>query len=124
MPLRMDKVNKEIQRQLMSVLRDDVDDPALTFLSITNVDTTRDLRESKVYFSILDDNNLKQAQNALKRMKNLIRAHLGNKLHLKILPDLRFIHDDTLKYSVDIFKKIEDVIEREKPGRAADDDEE
>lgn len=109
MSLRMEKVNSEIQKQLMDIIQKEIDDPTIGLLSITRVDTTSDLRESKIYFSLLDETKYDRVQDIFKAMNAFIRMHLGKRIKIKILPELRFIPDASIKYSVDMYKKIEEV---------------
>lgn len=113
MSLRMEKINSEIQKQIMDVFQKEVDDPRIGIISITRVDTTSDLKESKVYYSVLDDVMQERVKNMLESMNKFIRVNLAKRIRLKILPELRFILDDSIKYSVDIYKKIEEIKEEE-----------
>jgi ribosome-binding factor A len=105
----MDKVNMELRKQLMGIIQLEIDDPMVDFLSITRVETTSDLQESKVYFSLLDETKYKEAQKILDGMKGFIRSLLAKRIRLKILPQLNFIPDESIKYSVDIYQKIEEI---------------
>ena len=109
MSLRMERINSELRKKIMEIILREVDDPDITLLSITKVITTNDLQESKVYFSVLDENKYEKVQKSLNLMKGFIQGTLGRKIRLKKTPRLIFIKDDSMKYSVDIFKKIEDV---------------
>lgn len=109
MSLRMDRVNSELRKRIMEIIQKEVDDPDIDLLSITKVDTTKDLQESKVYFSVLDENKYEKVQKSLNLMKGFIRGVLGKNIRLKKTPHLIFIKDDSMKYSVDIYKRIEDV---------------
>lgn len=113
MSLRMEKVNSQIKRQLMEIVQREIDDPDLNFLSITRVETTSDLQESKVYYSLLDESKHEKAKEALENMKGLIRGFLGKRIRLKFLPQLNFILDDSMKYSIDIHQRIEDIKKEE-----------
>lgn len=119
MSFRMDKINRQIQKLIAEIVREEMDDPVADFLSITHVDTTPDLQEARVYFSILDDKKIADAQNALDKMSKVIRSILGKRITLRILPVLRFIADDTIHYSVEIYKKVEDVLEDERKRKEA-----
>ncbi|MCK4916778.1 MAG: 30S ribosome-binding factor RbfA [Candidatus Omnitrophica bacterium] len=109
MSLRMERINSELRKKIMEIFLREVDDPDISLLSITKVITTNDLQESKVYFSVLDENKYEKVQRSLNLMKGFIQGTLGKKIRLKKTPHLIFIKDDSMKYSVDIFKKIEDV---------------
>ena len=105
----MDKINAELRKQITEIVHQEIDNPAMDFLSITKVKTTRDLQESRVYFSILDENRYEEAQKALDAMKGLIRGMLGKRVRLRNLPQLNFFPDESIKYSVDIYQKIEEI---------------
>ncbi|MDP2922908.1 MAG: 30S ribosome-binding factor RbfA [Candidatus Omnitrophota bacterium] len=109
----MEKIDSEMRRQITEIIRDELDDPNIGVLSITKVETTSDLTESKVYFSLLDDTKYKKVQSILDRMAKFIRFNLGKRIIIKILPQLTFIPDDSIKYSVDIYSKIEEVKQRD-----------
>jgi ribosome-binding factor A len=109
MSLRMEKVNRELRKQIMDIIQKDIDDPVVEFLSITRVDTTSDLQESRVYFSLLDESKYDKAQSALDSTKGFIRAALAKRIRLKILPQLNFFPDASIKYSVDIYQRIEEI---------------
>lgn len=113
MSLRTEKVNGELRKQIADIISKEIDDPALGFLSVTRVETTSDLRESKVYFSLLDDGQYGYVQKVLDKMNKFIRINLGKRIRMKFLPELKFIPDSSIKYSVDIFRKIEEIKEEE-----------
>jgi len=109
MSLRMEKINSELRKQIMEIIQQEIDDPTIGVLSITKVETTSDLMESKVYFSLLDDTKYKRVQSILDGMAKFIRVHLGKRIRMKFLPQLKFIPDNSIKYSVDIYSKIEEI---------------
>lgn len=112
MSLRMEKVNSQIRRCVMEIIQAEVDDPHLGLVSITRVDTTADLRESKVFFSVIGG-ELEDTQRILNSMCSFIRHNLARKIRLKIIPKLIFLPDSSIKYSVDIFEKIERIKKEE-----------
>lgn len=93
----------------MAIIQKEVDDPDMDFLSITRVETTKDLQESRVYYSLLNEENLGKAKKIFNRMGGFIRSSLARKIRLKVLPQLHFMPDDSMKYSVDIYKRIEEI---------------
>ncbi|MDD3296227.1 MAG: 30S ribosome-binding factor RbfA [Candidatus Omnitrophica bacterium] len=111
MSIRMEKIDSQLRKEIINIIQEEVDDPDLDFLSITRVKTTSDLQEAKVYFSLLDETKYPKAEQALKSMKGLIRHSLGRKVSFKTLPELIFIPDESIKYSVDINKKIDEIKE-------------
>ena len=121
--LRIEKVNRELRKQLMYIVQKEIDDPDVEFLSVTRVETTADLQESKVYFSLLDETKYERAKQILDEMKGFIRANLGKRIRLKILPQLNFLPDESIKYSVDIYQKIEEIKNSEGSNEKSDTEE-
>jgi len=117
----MQKVDQELRKRITEVIQQEIDDPDMDFLSITRVKTTADLQESKVYYSLLNDSQYEKAQRVLDNMKGLIRSLLGKKVHLKILPQLEFIPDESIKLSVDVYKKLKDLKKSEETDEAETD---
>ena len=109
MSIRMQKVNMEIKKQITHIINHEVDDPGLSFISITRVMTTADLTESRVYFSVLDERDASHAADSLNSMAGFIRKMLGRQLRLKLTPKIIFAHDDCIRYSVEIYDKIEKI---------------
>ena len=99
----------------MNIIQEELDDPAIGLLSITKVETTSDLAQSQVYYSLLDDTKYDNVQSILDGMAKFIRFNLGKRLRIKILPELKFIPDDSIKYSVDIYNKIEEIKAQSNP---------
>jgi len=109
MSLRIERVNKEIKRNLMEIIQQQIDNPSLGIVSITKVNTSPDLKRTKIYFSVLNDEKINEVEVILNRMKGFIRSSLGRKLRIRSLPQLFFFPDESIKYSIHIYKKIEEV---------------
>ena len=71
---RINRINEEIMKELSSLLRT-VKDPRVqdTMISITRVETTPDLRYTKVYVSFLQRENAKQVLTGLKSAGGYLR---------------------------------------------------
>lgn len=110
MSMRMEKVNAEIKRRVMEIIQTELDDPHLGLVSVTRVHTLPDLKESRIYFSVLNNAEFERTKQILTSMSGFIRRILGKKIRLKSLPHLVFIPDESIQYSVDIYTKIEEVM--------------
>jgi len=109
----MEKVNNEIKKKIVEIIQEEIDDPHLGLVSIIRVETTSDLCQSRVFFSVLGS-DISRVEKILNDMKSFIRLNLGKKIRLRILPELIFVPDDSIRYSVEIYKKIEEVRNAEK----------
>ena len=86
---RINRINEEIQKELSSLLRT-VKDPRVqdTMISITRVETTPDLRYTKVYVSFLQEDRVKNAMAGLKSAGGYLRRELGHNLQLRYAPEI------------------------------------
>ncbi|MBQ8834755.1 MAG: 30S ribosome-binding factor RbfA [Oscillospiraceae bacterium] len=104
---RIVRINEEIQRELASLLRT-VKDPRVqdTMISITRVETTPDLRYTKVYVSILQEERAQNAMAGLKSAAGFLRRQLGSNLQLRYSPEIVWSLDDSITYGAKMLKLI------------------
>jgi len=104
---RINRINEEIQKELSSLLRT-VKDPRVqgTMISITRVETTPDLRYTKVYVSFLQEEKAKDAMAGLKSAGGWIRRQLGSNLKLRYSPEIVWALDDSITYGARMLKLI------------------
>ncbi len=92
-------INEEIQKELSSLLRT-VKDPRVqdVMISITRVETTPDLRYTKVYVSFLQEDKAQEAMKGLKSAAGYLRRQLGTNLRLRYAPEIVWALDDSITY--------------------------
>ena len=104
---RIGRINEEIQKELSSLLRT-VKDPRLQngLLTITHVDTTPDLRFSKIFISSLDKSQEQEMMKGLKSAAGYLRRELGSALKLRYTPELQFVADDSIQQGAHILEML------------------
>ena len=104
---RINRINEEIQKELSALLRT-VKDPRVqdTMISITRVETTPDLRSTKVYVSFLQEERVKDAMAGLKSAAGYLRRQLGHNLQLRYSPEIVWSEDDSITYGARMLKLI------------------
>lgn len=103
---RIGRINEEIQRELSSLIPT-VKDPRVTgMISVTAVDTTPDLKYSKIYISVLDKSDCEQVLKGLKSAAGYLRRELGHALNLRNTPELTFIRDDSIDQGAHILEML------------------
>ena len=104
---RINRINEEIQKELSALLRT-VKDPRVqdTMISITRVETTPDLRYTKVYVSFLQEERVKDAMAGLKSAAGYLRRQLGHNLQLRSSPEIVWSEDDSITYGARMLKLI------------------
>ncbi len=104
---RIDGINQEIQKELSALLRS-VKDPRVqdVMISITRVETTPDLRYTKVYVSFLQTEKAQEAMKGLKSAAGFLRRQLGSNLQLRYAPEIVWALDDSITYGAKMLELI------------------
>jgi ribosome-binding factor A len=107
---RMDKVNHQIQKEISIILQQELGDPRLKFVTITKAEVSRDLKFAKISFSVLGNNQkLQDAKKGLDKAKGLIRKFVGERMKMRYIPELSFMHDRSLEYSARIDETLKEI---------------
>lgn len=108
---RMIRINDEIKRELSEIIRSELKDPRVGVItSVLNVETTNDLKYCKVFVSVLGDEQKKEeVMEGLKNASGFIRKQIAQRINLRNTPELKFILDNSLEYSIKISKLINDI---------------
>ena len=114
---KMDRTSEDILRELTAILRR-VKDPRVSgMISIVRVEVSNDMSYAKVYISAMEGlDAAKEAARGLKSAAGFMRRELGSALHLRHVPELRFIPDDSIASSARIAKTLQDLQQQEKGG--------
>lgn len=106
---RIGRINEEIQRELSALFRT-LKDPRVQggMVTITHVDTTSDLRYSRIYVSVLNKEQEKDVVRGLKSAAGYLRRELGASLRLRYTPELQFVADDSIEYGAHILELLRD----------------
>ena len=95
---RVERVAELIREEISEILREDVSDPRVGFVSITRVDISPDLENAKVFVSILgNEEKKKESMKGLNSATGFIRGKLGHLLELRLVPEIKFVRDDSLE---------------------------
>ncbi|NLI60996.1 MAG: 30S ribosome-binding factor RbfA [Clostridiales bacterium] len=108
---RIGRISEEVKKEISRIIREDVKDPRIgQMASILRADVSGDLRHAKIYVSVLGNEQEKTStMEGLGRAAGFIRKELGRALAIRYVPELTFILDTSIEYSVDISKKIMEV---------------
>jgi ribosome-binding factor A len=97
---RIERINHLLRQEIADLLTREVKDATLnaTMISITDVDTSPDLRNAKVYFSVYgDQDEIEAARTHLKRASGFLHHNLKERLDLRHTPHLEFVFDPSLE---------------------------
>ena len=104
---KLARTNDDIQFVLSSLLRE-IKDPRVQqgMISVTRVETTGDLRYSKVWLSVMGMKDEKEFKKGLKSASGWLRRELGNTMKLRYTPELVFEIDHSIEYGAHISQVI------------------
>lgn len=96
---RIERVNSLIQQEVSELLQRQVKDPRLgSFITVTEVSTSPDLKHAKVFISSIGGDGEKQEiLNTLASASGFIRKELAKRLNLRRVPELSFQWDDSIE---------------------------
>ena len=119
-------VGEMLREELTDIIRREVKDPRVGFMSITSVDVPPDLRSARVYVSVLGTDDERAATlTALRSAAGFIRRHLKPRLRMRQIPDLEFRDDRSMEYADQIARTLRELEDGEaQPLAAATTDEE
>ena len=105
------KINGEVQRVLAEIIRGGIKDPRIsTLTSVVAVEVAPDLKNCKVWISVLGDEKAQQdTLKGLKSAEGYIKSQLAKIINLRNTPDIRFVMDQSIAYGVEMAKKISEV---------------
>ena len=107
---RTDRVSKQILEILCEILIRHIDLNYLGFVTFTSVQISPDLRNARVYYSILNPSkSWQQINDEINSHRKAFKKFMSPKLHLKNIPDLRFYRDERMEYGDRISKLLSDL---------------
>lgn len=112
---RANRVAEEIKKETIQMIRDQLKDPRIGFVTVTSVEVTPDIRYARIYVSILgNDEEKKGTMEALLKSQGFIRSELGKRMRLRYTPEISFHIDTSIEHGARIMELLQEVKGREK----------
>jgi ribosome-binding factor A len=106
---RTDRIAEMMQRKLAQIIQQEIKDPRLpSLITISAVKVARDLGHAKVYFTVFNDNPAETAT-ILNAAASYLRSVLAKTVTLRTVPQLHFIHDESIEYGKRLSRLIDEV---------------
>lgn len=100
---RLDRVNQLIKEEISTLLQRELKDPRLGFVTVTAVETSKDLRTAKVFVSVLGgEDQWAGSLAALGSARGFVRNWLRQHLDLRVTPELEFRADRSMEHAARI----------------------
>ena len=97
---RLERVNQVIKEEIGHLLQRELRDPRLGFVTVTEVEVTPDLRQAKVFVSVLgSEEQWEGSLRALAHARGFVRNWLRKHLDLRVTPELLFRADRSMEHA-------------------------
>jgi ribosome-binding factor A len=94
---RMRRVNEAVREVVSARIAEGLRDPRIGFVTVTSVDTTSDLRQARVYVSVLGSDEEREATLAgLESAHGVLQQAVARELRMKHTPTLQFVFDESI----------------------------
>lgn len=111
MNVRSKRVASNFVKEISYIIMEEVKDPDIKFVTITDCDVTNDFSFATVYFTVLDEKRREKTIEALNRAANFIEIELSQRIDIRKMPDITFKYDDSIEYGNRIEQKINELKE-------------
>jgi ribosome-binding factor A len=117
---RPERIGEEIREELSTLLVREVHDPGIGFVTLTRVKVSPDLQMARVFYTVLGDEKAQKATAAaLLRATPFLRRHIGARIRLRRVPEIRFEFDKGVE-NQDRIERILVDLQRERELRGTD----
>jgi ribosome-binding factor A len=122
---RRERVEEAIRKEVSLIIHDELKDPRIGFVTIIRVELTSDLRNAKIFYSVLGkEEDHKKTKLALDSALSYIRSLVAQRINMRFATELIFQEDHSTKYSVRIEEVLNKIKELDQPQVSSKDQEE
>lgn len=112
---RLPRVNQLLREELSRLVREEIKDPRVAGVTITNVDASPDLSHARIYVRTLtEDTPVEEAIDGLRSAAGFMRHRLGRELHFRRIPEFHFEADHTLEHAQRIEELLDEALGEER----------
>lgn len=112
---RQQRVEEAIKKEVSLIIHDELKDPRIGFVTITRVELSKDLKNAKIFYSVLGkEAECKKTKLALDSALGYIRSLVAQRINMRFATELMFQEDHSIEYSV----KIQEVLNKIKEAPA------
>jgi ribosome-binding factor A len=114
---RIARLNEQLKREIAEMVRTDVRDPRVGLVSVTGVQVATDLGSARVFVRVLGGDRERAASlEGLEAAAPFLRRALGQVLHIRRIPELRFLEDRSMEQARRIEQILSEVLPEEEAG--------
>ncbi len=107
MSVKIDRLEHTFVEQISQILKTEIKDERIHFVTVTGASITNDLSFAKVYVTILEDSEKEKMLKLLNKASNFIERELSKRIEIRKMPNITFVYDESIEYA----NRIENIIE-------------
>lgn len=105
---RVERMASQLVRELSDILRRQISDPRLSWVTVTRAEITPDLQEATAFIRTLEPGEPeRQALEALRHAEGFIRRELGRRLEIRVTPSIHFRPDQAAQSAENVLRILE-----------------
>ena len=118
--VRVEKLQELMKQEISDIVLHELKDPRIGFVTVTSVSCTEDLREAKIYVSIMgDEKAARESLHGLNSSLGFVRREIGRRIRLRFTPEISFALDASLDYSDNIQRLLNEIHKENRGERGA-----
>ena len=99
-----------IKTEVSKLIMEEIKDPRLGFVTVTDVEVADDLRSAKIYVSVMgDEEDIKNSMDVLNRASGYIRGEIGKVVRLRYVPEISFKYDKSIEHGAHISRLLREI---------------
>lgn len=117
---RTDRVAQQVQQEIAMILQRDFKDPRVGWTTVSAVEVSKDLAYVTVFVTFFgkEGEEIQQAIDILNKAGGFFRSEIGKRMRLRIVPEVKFEYDNSLVTGIEMSKKVDEAINKDKTRRA------
>ena len=110
MSTRQEKVQELLKEEISDILRRELKDPRLGFVTITDAQVSPDMRHAKIFISVLGAENVRKENMAvLKKSEKYVRQMLAKRMRMRTVPEIDFRFDESVDRGIKMLELLEKI---------------
>ncbi len=111
---RSGRVAEQMKKEIAAILREEIKDPRIGFVTVTGVEVAGDHRHAKVFVSILGSEEEKaHSMEGLNKATGFVRSEIAKRIRLRYTPEIIFKYDESIERGIHISSLLHQVIKEE-----------
>ncbi len=119
---RSERVAAQLRRELAQLIQQEVKDPEVGLISVSDVEVTRDLAHAKVFVTVFESERATDTVKALQRAAGFLRRRLGQEMRIRSVPELHFHHDASVETGQRMDRLIEEAMAADRGSEEPEDE--